>query len=198
MQLADGSFTDVAAQDGDQLVRGWENGRKLGRHSRPDSGRKLQRREREIHQRYWLQQPSPKRSAAQPRISPQATAAPYVKYNIDNGPLKGLFFNALVTHVASTPTQAPNAGDTTAIVGGKSVVTAHTDAWKLHLPSFTLWNFGVHYMIPRGVLGPKWNERIDVNLNNAFNQYYLKTSALRGDSRSVLVQITLTHSGYHF
>ena len=86
-------------------------------------------------------------------------------------------------------------GDTIAItpVTGKVVVTGHTDAWKLRLPSFTLWEFSVHYQLPR--VNSHWDQEIALNLKNAFDKYYLKTSALRGDGRGILLTYQLTHNG---
>ena len=53
-----------------------------------------------------------------------------------------------MTYVSSTPDMAPNTGDVTTIVAGKSVLTGHTDAWKIRYPSFTVWNFDLTYNLP--------------------------------------------------
>src|SRR5581483_921036 len=81
-------------------------------------------------------------------VTPENGSA-YLKYNFDQGALKGLSFNALASYVASTPSETPNAGDTIGTVGGKRVVTGSTFQWKLRTPSYTVWNFGVHYRLPR-------------------------------------------------
>ena len=107
------------------------------------------------------------------------------KYTFTTGPLKGLDVEGLATYVSSTPTESPTAGDTTTLVNGQYVVTAHTDQYKLRIPSFTIWDFGLHYQLPWG-----WNhvqQTIGLNIINAFNKYYLKTSKNLGDTRSIII-----------
>jgi iron complex outermembrane receptor protein len=119
----------------------------------------------------------------------------YGKYNVNSGVLKGLHFNPLVTYVSSTPDMAPTTGDTTAIVGGKSVVTGHTDGWKIRYPSFTVWNFNLTYFLPhyRG-----YQQRLTFSVNNAFNRYYLKIpSGLLADGRGFIISYTLAHGSSH-
>ncbi len=113
------------------------------------------------------------------------------KYTFTTGPLKGLDVEGLATYVSSTPSENPNAGDTTALVNGQYVVTAHTDQWKLRVPSFVIWNFGVHYKLP-------WTpghlqQTVGFNVINAFNKYYLKTSKNLGDTRSFIVSYEIAH-----
>jgi iron complex outermembrane receptor protein len=186
-----GQFVNVAEQDGNQLVRGWESDVSWVATNDLTFGASFGR----VDSQYLSLGsafPEVKGRSAQ-NITPENGGA-YVKYTPSNGILRGFYFNLLATYVSSTPTQTPNAGDTTAVVNGQVVVTGHTDLWKLRLPSYTLWNLGIHYRLPR--LSAHWEQEISLNLNNAFDKYYLKTSALLGDRRSILVQYTLGHAGY--
>lgn len=188
VEYAPGLYTDVPEQDGDQLVRGWETD--LSYVAIPDLltvGESFAR----IDSRYTYY--GSKYTEIGGRsvngVTPENGSA-YVKFT-PTGPLKGLEFIALTTYVSSTPTQAPNAGDTMTTVNGVSTLTAHTDAWKLRIPSYEIWNFGVIYHLPRQM--GHWDQEIQFNLKNAFNKYYLKTTAAIGDSRGFLVQYTLRH-----
>jgi iron complex outermembrane receptor protein len=188
VEYAPGLFTDAAEQDGNQLVRGWETDVSWVVTNALTIGESFSG----VNAKYtYFGSAFPEAIGRNAQnISPE-NGSVYAKYNIDHGALKGLYFNALATYVASTPTQAPNAGDTTTIVNGVSVVTAHTDAWKLQLPSFMIWNFGLHYTLP--LANPKWKQTVSLNLNNAFNRYYLKTSALGGFGRAILVEYQISH-----
>jgi outer membrane receptor protein involved in Fe transport len=196
VETSPGVFTDITRQDGDQLVRGWEADVSWVLTDSVTIGSSFGRVDSK-YTNFGVAFPEALgRSVA--NISPENGSA-YVKYSPTGGMLKGLYFNGLVTYVSSTPTQSPVAGDTTvtSTVNGvtSTFVTAHTDAWKLRLPSYTLWEFGVHYRLPR--LGAHWDQEISFNLKNAFDKYYLKTSANAGDRRGVLIQYTLTHGGSH-
>lgn len=191
VEISPGLFTDVAVQDGNQLVRGWESEVSYVISDSLTTGGSFGR----VDSRYTFYG---KFSEAVGRsvngVSPENGSA-YIKYNFINGPLKGLYFNVLSTYVASTPTQAPNAGDTLTTNTATGVVTyaGHTDAYKLRLPSFTIWTFSAHYKLPR--LTPHWDQTIGLTLNNAFDKRYLKTNAQAGDGRAVLFTYTLTHAG---
>ena len=188
-----GVFVNTPRQDGNQLVRGWEADLSYVVNNEVTVGSSFGR----VDSKYtFFGSTAPQVVGRSVNgISPENGSA-YLKYSPVSGALKGFYFNALATYVSSTPTQAPNAGDTTVIVagsGGKVNVTAHTDAWKLRLPSFTLWEFAVHYRLPR--LNQHWDQEISLNLKNAFDVYYLKTSALRGDGRGLVLTYQLTHGG---
>jgi len=190
VETSPGVFADVTRQDGNQLVRGWEADVSYVITPELTAGGSFGR----VDSKYtFFGSAFPEvigRSVN--NITPENGSA-YVKYTPGSGPLKGFYFNVLATYVSSTPTQAPNAGDTTLTTSAGTTVTAHTDAWKLRVPGFTLWNFGINYRLPR--FSPRWDQKISLNLNNAFDRSYLKTSASLGDRRSVLVQYTLTHTG---
>ncbi|HTB81728.1 MAG TPA: TonB-dependent receptor [Opitutaceae bacterium] len=113
------------------------------------------------------------------------------KYTWTQGALKGLDVEGLVTYVSSTPSETPTSGDTPNAATGIYNGTNHTDQWKLRTPSFTLWNFGAHYKLPW-----TWGhleQTVGLNIVNAFNKYYLKTSKNLGDSRSIMVSYQITH-----
>jgi outer membrane receptor for ferric coprogen and ferric-rhodotorulic acid len=188
-----GVFVNTPQQDGNQLVRGWEADLSYVVTDDVTVGASFGR----VDSKYTFFGSTAPQAIGRSvnNITPENGSA-YLKYAPRTGLLKGFSFNALTTYVSSTPTQTPIAGDTISIVpnsGGRVIVTGHTDAWKLRLPSFTLWEFGVHYRLPR--VSAKWDQDISLNLKNAFDKYYLKTSALRGDGRGILVTYTLTHSG---
>jgi len=182
-----GVFVNTPRQDGNQLVRGWEADVIYVINNDVTIGGSFGR----VDSKYtYFGSTAPEAIGRSVNgISPENGSA-YIKYSPSSGVLKGLYFNALVTYVSSTPTQTPIAGDTIAITPGtgKVTVTGHTDAWKLRLPSFTLWEFGVHYRLPR--INAHWDQEVSLNLKNAFDKYYLKTSALRGDGRGILLPIS--------
>ena len=189
--VGSGNFISVQRQDGDQLVRGLETDLSYVITNSLTIGESFG----EVNSKYTYY------GSANPEVIGRSVngvtpenGSVYLKYAPTSGPLSHFYFNALTTYVSSTPSQVPSTGDTTAIVNGVAVVTAHTDAWKVRIPSYQLWNFAVHYKLPR--LNDHWDQDISLNLNNAFDKYYLKTNATRGDSRGVMVEYHVTHLGY--
>jgi iron complex outermembrane receptor protein len=185
-----GNFVNIQRQDGDQLVRGMEFdvswafpwGLTFGA-----SGAEVNSK----YTNFGSQFPEAIGRTVN-GISPENGSA-YLKYNVPF--VQGLYVNVLTTYVSSTPSQTPIAGDTTSIVKGVSVVTAHTDLWKLRNPSYQLWNFSATYRLPR--IREAWDQSISFTLNNAFNKFYLKTNTTLGDSRGILLAYTLTHAPAH-
>lgn len=114
----------------------------------------------------------------------------YVKYTPAIAALKGFSTNLGVTYVASTPTEAPNAGDTTARVGGVVTVTRSTNQWRLRVPSYTLWNFGLRYRLP---IRSNYDQTLAINVNNLFDVEFMRANKLLGDRRSVFFTYSLTH-----
>jgi outer membrane receptor protein involved in Fe transport len=117
------------------------------------------------------------------------------KYTFSSGPAKGLDLEASVTYVSSTPCEQPNAGDT--VNPTTLAVTSHTDQWMLRTPSSTVWDFGVHYMLPW-----QWHhiqQTVGLTVHNAFNLYYLKDGSNatltnnQADSRSLIVTYEIAH-----
>lgn len=129
--------------------------------------------------------------------------APYngsvnLKYAPARGVLKGFSVNTGVTFVGSTPTEAPNAGDTYVTqAGGKRVVTYSTRQWALRAPAYQLWSLGLRYHLAGG---GNTSHTIAVNVNNLFNKEYLRAGTsnatrLRGEDRSLLFTYTINHRG---
>jgi len=125
-------------------------------------------------------------------ISPQNGGA-YVKYSPAGGALRGFSANVGVTYVASTPTEAPAAGDTYATTAsGERVVTRSTYQWRLRVPSYTLWNVGVRYRLPN--LG-RYDHTLAVNVNNVFDVDYLRANRLLGEERAFYFTYSLGRTG---
>ena len=123
-------------------------------------------------------------------ISPQNGGA-YVKYSPAAAQLKGFSANLGFTYVAATPTEAPNAGDTTARVGGQVVVTRTTNQWRLRVPSYALWNLGTRYRLPSN---SHFDHSVALNINNLFDLDYLRANKIPGDRRSIFLTYSLNHN----
>ena len=125
-------------------------------------------------------------------ISP-ANGSVYLKFNGTSNALKGFSANVNVTYVSRTPTEAPTAGETTGRnTSGAVVLLTENNQWKLTVPSFTLWNAGVHY---RWKVGSKFDHTVSVNLNNVFDHNYLKVNKNIGDGRAIYFGYTLGFTG---
>jgi iron complex outermembrane recepter protein len=113
-------------------------------------------------------------------VSPQNGSA-YVRY-APSGMLKGFSANVGVTHVASTPTYAPNAGDTyTTTSTGQRVLTRTTYQWRLRVPAYTLVNVGVRYRFPTTT---RFSHTLGLNVNNVLDRDYLRANRLLGERRA--------------
>ena len=124
-------------------------------------------------------------------ISPQ-NGSVYVKYAPTSGAWKNFSANLGVSYVARTPTEAPNAGDTYATVNGQRVVTRSTNQWALGVPSFNIWNLGLHYRLPQmGGL----DHRVSVNVNNLFDREYLRVNRLIGEKRAIYLSYSINRTG---
>ena len=126
-------------------------------------------------------------------IAPQNGGA-YAKYAPVAGALKGFSANLGVTHVASTPTEAPNAGDTyTTTATGQRVLTRTTYQWRLRVPSYTLWNLGVRYKLPSG--HSRYDHSLAINVNNLFDLDYQRANRLLGERRAVYFTYSINRGG---
>ena len=132
--------------------------------------------------------------------------APYngsvsAKYTPRHGALKGFSANIGVTFVGETPTEAPNAGDTLALVNGARVVTSSTDLWKLTAPAYQVWSLGLRYTLKGS---SNFSHSFAINVNNALNEKYFKagssnaTRILAGDLRAFFFTYTIGHKGAKF
>ena len=128
-------------------------------------------------------------------VSPQ-NGSLSVRYAPQSAALKGLSINVGVTHIASTPSEAPNLGDTyTTTTAGVRVLQRTTRQWALRVPSATLWNMGVRYNLRRS---PKFDQTFALNINNAFDLEYLKATKQLGDRRAITFSYTLGFSSLRF
>ena len=123
------------------------------------------------------------------------------KYAPHTGMLKGFSANVGYTFVGSTPTEAPNAGDTYVTqAGGNRVVTSSTGQWALKAPAYGLWNLGLRYKL-QGT--SNYSQTLAINVNNLSDEKYFRAGAgasnskYIGDHRGVYFTYTLAHKGKH-
>ena len=185
-----GSYVSVTRRDGDQLVRGFEADVNYNITNEINVGGSYGN----VYSIYTdFGSAFPEAVGRRVNgISPENGGA-YLKYTPSHAALKGFSTNVNFTYVASTPTEAPNAGDTLARVNGELVVTRSTNQWHLRTPSYTLWNFGARYRYAPA--GSRLDHTFAININNAFNLDYLRANKIPGDLRSVFFTYTINHSG---
>jgi iron complex outermembrane recepter protein len=123
-------------------------------------------------------------------VSPQ-NGSLSLRYGPRSGPFKNFSANIGGTHVAATPTEAPNAGDTYGNgPGGTRVLQRTTYQWRLRVPSFTLLNAGLRYTHRAG----RADHTFGVNVNNALDKEYLKVNRQLGERRAFYFTYTLGFS----
>lgn len=121
-------------------------------------------------------------------VSPQ-NGSVYARYSAGRGRLSGFSANVGVTHVASTPLYAPNAGDTyTTTATGQRVVTRSTYQWRLESGSYTLVNLGLRYRLPNA---GRFSHSAGVNINNVLDKEYLRANRLLGEERAFYFTYTI-------
>ncbi|MFO1448959.1 MAG: TonB-dependent receptor [Opitutaceae bacterium] len=177
--IGSGNFVSVQRRDGDQLVRGWEIDANWRISDELFAGCSYGD-VNSIYTDFGTAFPlAVGRKVA--GISPRNGSA-YLKYSPARGPLKGFSANLGVTHVAETPVEQPNAGDTYATgANGVRTVTRTTYQWRLTVPSATIWNVGVRYALKNS-----WaNHSLGINLNNVFDRDYLRANRLLSERRAV-------------
>ncbi|MEO7413345.1 MAG: TonB-dependent receptor [Opitutaceae bacterium] len=186
--LGSGNFVSISRRDGDQLVRGYEidvNWRVTDTVSAGGSWGHVY----SIYTDFGSANP-----AAIGRrvngISPQ-NGSLYLRY-APQGAFKNFSANVGVSYVASTPTEAPNAGDTYGVVNGQRVVVRSTNQWRLRVPSFNLWSVGVRYKIPSS---GGMDHTLALNVNNLFDREYLRVNRLIGEKRAILFTYTINRIG---
>jgi outer membrane receptor protein involved in Fe transport len=188
-----GTFLTVSRKDGDQWVRGYEIDLNW-QLSRSVSLNGSWGHVYSIYTDFGSANPlaigrrvngvSPQNGSLSARFAPQIAA------------LKGFSANVGVNFIASTPTEAPNAGDTyTTAANGARILQRTTRQWALRVPSVTLWNVGVRYTLRRSA---KFDQTFALNLNNAFDHEYLKATKQLGDGRAVTFSYTLGFSSLRF
>ncbi|MSU47772.1 MAG: TonB-dependent receptor [Opitutus sp.] len=185
-----GTYVTVTRRDGDQLVRGYELDVNYNVTNEVNVGGSWGN-VFSIYTNFGSAAPQAVGRRVN-GVSPQNGGA-YIKYTPSNAAWRGFSTNLNVTHVASTPTQNPNQGDVTAVVGGKVVVLRSTNQWRIRTPSYTLWNFGIRYKLPYNLA--RMDHTLAVNINNLFDLDYLRANSIPGDRRSIFFTYTLGHSG---
>ena len=181
-----GNYVTQTLYDGDQLVRGWEADLSW-RITQNLTGGASFANVNSIYTNFGSNFPEAVGRSVN-GVTPENGSA-YFKYNF-TGRAKGLSFNLLATYVSSTPSETPTAGDTIGTVGGKRVVTASTNQWKLRYPSYTIWNAGIHYRLPR-VRG--YEQILSFNVTNMFDKFYVRPSS----GRTILLTYELRRGGSH-
>ncbi len=189
--LGSGNFVQVSRRDGDQLVRGYEidvNWRVTDELSAGGSWGHVY----SVYTDFGSAFP-----AAVGRrvngIAPQ-NGSVYLKYAPNRGALRGFSGNIGATYVASTPTQAPNAGDTYATTPGTGarVVTRSTGQYRLFVPSYALVSIGLRYRLPST---GNYDHSLALNVNNVFDREYLRVNRLIGEPLAIVLSYTLNRSG---
>jgi outer membrane receptor protein involved in Fe transport len=188
--LGSGNYVVVSRRDGNQLVRGYE----LDVNWRATDAVSINGSWGHVYSIYT------DFGAANPLaigrrvngVSPQ-NGSLSMRYGPRAGRLKGFSANLGVTHVASTPTEAPNAGDTyVSNAAGQRMLQRTTYQWRLRVPSSTLWNAGVRYTFKNT---SRFDQTLALNVNNMFDVDYLKVNRQLGERRAVYLTYTLGHAG---
>jgi outer membrane receptor protein involved in Fe transport len=186
-----GNFVTVSRRDGNQLVRGFEldlNWRATDTVSVGGSWGHIY----SIYTDFGAASPLAVGRRVQ-NISPQNGGA-YVKWAPTTPWLRGFSANLGVTHVASTPSEGPAAGDTyTTTATGQRVLTRTTYQWRLRTPAYTLWNLGMRYRLPTGK--SSYDHTLALNVNNLFDLDYQRANRLLGEQRAVFFTYTLGRTG---
>jgi len=187
--IGSGNYVQVSIRDGDQLVRGYEADITWRITNEFDAGLSYGN-VYSIYTNFGSAFP-----AAIGRrvngVSP-SNGSVYLKYSPASRQLRGFSANIGVSHLSSTPTEAPNAGDTYATVGGKRVVTSSTGQWNLGIPAFNLLNVGVRYRFPSS---NNIDHTLALNVNNALDEKYLRVNRLIGEKREILLTYTINRAG---
>jgi iron complex outermembrane receptor protein len=185
-----GNYQTLSRRDGDQLVRGFEidlNWRVTPTVSVGGSWGHVY----SIYTDFGSAFPLSVGRRVQ-RIAPQNGGA-YLKWAPTAGRLRGFSANLGVTHMASTPTEAPNAGDTyVTAANGQRVLQRTTYQWRLRIPSYTLWNVGARYRLSGG--GSGYDHTFGINVNNLFDADYVRANRLLGEKRAVYFTYSLNRT----
>jgi outer membrane receptor protein involved in Fe transport len=184
-----GNFLQTNVRDGNQLVRGYE----IDVNWRPVDSLSVNGSWGHVYSIYTdFGSANPLSVGRRVNgVSPQ-NGSLSLRYGPRTGQWKGFSTNVGVTHVASTPTEAPNAGDTYVTgPGGIRTLQRTTYQWRMRVPSFTLWNAGIRYTMR---VGTQWDHTFAVNVNNIFDKDYLKVNRQRGELRAFYFTYTLGFS----
>jgi iron complex outermembrane receptor protein len=187
-----GSYQNISRRDGDQLDRGVEADINWTLNSHYSTGLSYGH----VNAKYTNFGSAFPQAVGRDvqNISPDNGSA-YLKYNAGSGLLKGFSANIGVTYVASTPTESPSAGDVPPNAAGVRSTVSNFQ-WKVRVPSYTLWNLGLHYHLRSSA---KIEQTFHLNVNNALDKEYLKGSGGSfsknlGDARAIYFSYTLAFS----
>ena len=187
--IGSGNYVLVSIRDGDQLVRGYEADVTWRATNELDFGLSYAN----IYSIYTnFGSASPAAIGRRVNAVSPSNGSVYLKYSPANGTLKGFSANIGLSHLSSTPTEVPTAGDTYATVNGQRVVTSSTGQWNLGIPAFTLLNIGMRYKLPSKT---NYDHTIAININNALDEQYLRVNRLIGEKREILLTYTLNRAG---
>lgn len=188
--LGSGNFVQIARRDGDQLVRGYEIDVTWRINEQFYTGGSWGH-VYSIYTDFGTAFPAAVGRRV-PTVSPQ-NGSVYLKYSPTSGALKNFSANIGVAYVASTPTQAPNAGDTYAtLANGSRVVTRSTNQWRLRVPSFNTWSLGLRYKLTST---KSYDQSVALNINNLFDREYLRVNGLIGEKRAIFLSYTINRNG---
>ncbi|MEY2879170.1 MAG: hypothetical protein RLZZ15_1550, partial [Verrucomicrobiota bacterium] len=188
--LGSGNFVQVTERDGDQLVRGYEIDLTWRLSDEFYAGGSWGH----VYSIYTdFGSASPLAIGRRVNgISPQNGGA-YLKYSPTQRGWKNFSANLGVSYVASTPTEAPNAGDTyVTAVGGARVLTRTTNQFRLRVPSFNVWSIGARYRLPGG---RGFDQSLALNVNNLFDREYLRVNRLIGEKRAIYFTYSINRTG---
>jgi len=185
-----GLYVDITRRDGDQKDTGWEADINWSVDANWSTGLSYGH-VKAIYTDFGSKNPQAIGRKVQ-NISPE-NGSVYLAFKPAAGAWKGFSANLGVTYVAETPTESPTAGDNVQRVAGVLTVVNSTNQWKLTVPAFTLWNFGLAYHW--GGADAHIDHTVRLNLNNITDEDYLKVNKNWGDRRAVYVSYTLGFSG---
>jgi iron complex outermembrane recepter protein len=183
-----GSFVTENQRDGDQLVRGYEidvNWRASDEISINGSWGHVY----SIYTDFGSSSPLAIGRRVN-NVSPQ-NGSLSLRYGPRTGPLKRFSGNIGFTHLAATPVEAPNAGDTYVTTAGQRVLQRTTYQYRQRVPSVTLLNAGVRYSFRSG----RVDQTFAINVNNIADRDYLKVNKQLGDRRAVYFTYTIGYAG---
>lgn len=182
--IGSGNFVNINRRDGNQLVRGYE----LDANWRVNPETSVGMSWGNVYSIFTdFGSASPLAVGRRVNNVSPRNGSVYLKW-APSARLRGFSANFGVTHVASTPSEGPTAGDTYVTVGGQRVLQRTTRQWALRIPSFTLVNIGARYTLRTP---SRFDHTFAVNVNNVLDEDYLKVNKQLGDRRAFYFTYTL-------
>jgi len=184
--LGSGTYVTVTRRDGDQLVRGYE----MDLNWRITPGLNLVGSWGHVYSIYT------DFGAANPLsigrrvngVSPE-NGGISLRYAPQSASLRGFSGNIGYTYLGRTPTETPNSGDTYSTDSkGNRILTRTTRQWALSVPSISLLNVGIRYVLKSN---GRYNQQIALNVNNVMDRAYLRASRQAGDHRATYITYSI-------